>query len=137
MLPDTKKKKTCVRKNTCNPLFEKNDKAEPFTWELRTGEDLDQRKLFLSIWDKSALRKNQFMGAMTFNVAEIFEGDIQSGWFRVLDQKRGEFTNWPFKNHKKDDGASYRVTDKGDKYVPVDFAAATAADAADDSGCWL
>lgn len=45
MLPDAKKKKTCVRKNTCNPVFEPDGKEELFRWEVRTDSDLEAQKL--------------------------------------------------------------------------------------------
>lgn len=93
------KKKTTVHKNTRNPIFN-----ESFTWDIRSNADLNNLRLHLSVWDyEKGLKKNQFMGAMSFSLAELWEGGKDNpdvpmhGWFRLLDDKKGEYQNMPWK----------------------------------------
>eukprot|EP00049_Salpingoeca_infusionum_P028081 m.36101 g.36101 ORF g.36101 m.36101 type:complete len:738 (+) comp9967_c0_seq1:168-2381(+) len=100
LTPDEKgtKKKTQVRKNTVNPMFN-----EQFTWEIRTGSDIENRQLKIVVGEHSKLRRSQFMGSMTFPLAELFEEKVKEGWFRLLDQKKGDFQFIPFRAKVKDD----------------------------------
>lgn len=85
------KKKTAVRKHTLNPNWQ-----EQFTWEIRTGTNLENMRLHLAVYDHALLRSNKFMGSMSFSLAEIWDEDTPStGWFKLLDQKKGEFQNQP------------------------------------------
>eukprot|EP00056_Hartaetosiga_gracilis_P004814 m.78310 g.78310 ORF g.78310 m.78310 type:complete len:734 (-) comp11950_c0_seq1:216-2417(-) len=99
LTPDEKKtkKKTPVRKNTVNPIFD-----EQFTWEVRTGE-VENRQLKVVVYEHNKLRRSQFMGSMTFPLAELFEENVIEGWFRLLDQKKGDFQYVPYRVKVKDD----------------------------------
>ena len=97
--PDEKgtKKKSNVRKNTVNPMFN-----ETFRWEIRTG-DVENRQLKIVVSEYSKLRRSQFMGSMTLPLAELFEDGVREGWFRLLDAKKGDFQYIPFRPKVKDD----------------------------------
>lgn len=99
LTPDEKatKKKSNVRKNTVNPMFN-----ETFRWEIRTGE-VENRQLKIVVSEYSKIRRSQFMGSMTFPLDELFEEGIKEGWFRLLDAKRGDFQYIPFRPKVIDD----------------------------------
>jgi hypothetical protein len=103
-LSKSSKKKTQPRKNTVNPMFN-----EQFTWEIRTGTSIEERKLRIEVYEHSKLRRSQFMGSMAFPLGDIFETGTMEGWFKLLDQKKGIFQYIPFRPKVKDDtGASTR-----------------------------
>lgn len=97
IMPDpskASKRKTEVHKGTRNPIFN-----EQFVWEIRSGTDLTDKRLHITVWDNQAWMKNQFMGAMSFALDELFnDADMcSSGWFKLLDEKKGEFQNIPYR----------------------------------------
>jgi Ca2+-dependent lipid-binding protein len=96
LLPDASKqtkKKTTVHKGTRNPIFN-----EQLTWEIRTGTDLESKRLHISVWDDQTWKRNQFMGAMSFSLAEIWDPETTTtGWFKLLDEKKGEIQNIPYR----------------------------------------
>ncbi len=96
IVPDSSKetkRKTQVRKNTLNPMFSEN-----FSWEIRTGTDLESHRLHISVWDNKTLGRNEFMGGMSFSLAEIFDDEVpNSGWFKLLDKQKAELQYVPFR----------------------------------------
>eukprot|EP00053_Salpingoeca_punica_P011981 m.106914 g.106914 ORF g.106914 m.106914 type:complete len:716 (-) comp15822_c0_seq2:755-2902(-) len=87
------KRKTKVRKDTLNPMFN-----ERFTWEIRTGSDLESLRIHITVWDHRTLGRNQFMGGMSFTLAEIWDDDtLTSGWFKLLDAQKAEMQNVPYR----------------------------------------
>eukprot|EP00730_Choanoeca_flexa_P015844 TRINITY_DN7369_c0_g1_i2.p1 TRINITY_DN7369_c0_g1~~TRINITY_DN7369_c0_g1_i2.p1 ORF type:complete len:719 (+),score=205.10 TRINITY_DN7369_c0_g1_i2:158-2314(+) len=113
-LPKSSKKKTQPRKNTVNPMFN-----EQFTWEIRTGTNVENMKLHIQVFEQAKLRRSQFMGSMAFPLNEIFEAGIMEGWFKLLDQKKGVFQYIPFRPKVKDDtGASTRGRAKAKAPAP-------------------
>lgn len=105
LLPDVTKqtkKKTAVHKGTRNPIFN-----EQFTWEIRTGTDLESKRLHISVWDDQTWKRNQFMGAMSFSLAEIADPEtLCNGWFKLLDEKKGEFQSIPYRPKRLADAAA-------------------------------
>jgi hypothetical protein len=91
-------KKTNVRKNTTNPMFN-----EQFMWEVRTDRDIDNCKLQIEVVEHTMLGRSKFMGSMAFPLAEIVEQGKISGWYRLLDAQKGEFQFIPFRPKVKDD----------------------------------
>ena len=103
-LPKSSKKKTQPRKNTVNPMFN-----EQFTWEIRAGTAVEELKLRIEVYEHSKLRRSQFMGSMAFPLGDILEAGSMEGWFKLLDQKKGNLQYIPFRPKVKDDtGASTR-----------------------------
>lgn len=96
IVPDSSKetkRKTQVRKNTLNPMFSEN-----FSWEIRAGTDLESHRLHISVWDNKTLGRNEFMGGMSFSLAEIFDDEVpNSGWFKLLDKQKAELQYVPFR----------------------------------------
>lgn len=94
--PDPKKatkQKTKVIKQSLTPVWN-----EKFTWKFPVTTTLEKRYLSIEIWDRDRFNRNDFMGALAFELQELLDPDtIKSGWFILLDQEQGSVFNFPSK----------------------------------------
>eukprot|EP00045_Choanoeca_perplexa_P007401 m.66562 g.66562 ORF g.66562 m.66562 type:complete len:636 (-) comp14062_c0_seq1:135-2042(-) len=85
------KQKTKVVKKSLNPEWN-----EKFTWKFSADTNLNGRYLSVEIWDWDRITRNDFMGAMAFELSELQDPDtIKSGYFILLDQDQGKTFNFP------------------------------------------
>jgi len=103
------KKKTATKDCTLDPVFN-----EQFKYEIVLGKK--QHRLNFEVWDYDKLSRNDFIGSLSFNVDEIktAPGGKISGWFKLLDKKKGDQLNVPVAPAwNEEDGTPARQSSSG------------------------
>eukprot|EP00051_Salpingoeca_urceolata_P017246 m.233416 g.233416 ORF g.233416 m.233416 type:complete len:633 (+) comp18900_c0_seq4:218-2116(+) len=94
ILPDASKKtkqKTEVCRKTLNPTFDKT-----LTWTFPAADGYKGKRLHVTVWDWDMVTKNDFMGAMSFDLEELSGPDTNvDGWYILLDEVQGEQQFFP------------------------------------------
>eukprot|EP00730_Choanoeca_flexa_P000573 TRINITY_DN10254_c0_g1_i5.p1 TRINITY_DN10254_c0_g1~~TRINITY_DN10254_c0_g1_i5.p1 ORF type:complete len:642 (+),score=246.15 TRINITY_DN10254_c0_g1_i5:113-2038(+) len=103
------KQKTKIVKKSLNPEWN-----EKFTWKFSADTNLQGRFLSVEVWDWDRITRNDFMGAMAFELSELQDADtIKKGYFILLDQEQGKTFNFPSRvPPKKDDPAARKASIK-------------------------
>lgn len=84
------KQKTKLHRCTLNPMFD-----ETFKFVVNVSE-VNKKSLYIAMWDHDTFKANDFMGAMSFGIADLIKPENKgkfSGWFKLLDKKQGEKFN--------------------------------------------
>lgn len=83
LLPDkskTGKRKTKVKKNTLNPVFEESlSFVQPLT-------SLSSRTLWLSVWHADMFGRNDFLGEVTLPLADVVFDDPAPMWYKLQER---------------------------------------------------
>lgn len=83
LLPDkskTGKRKTKVKKNTLNPVFEETlSFAQPLA-------SLSTRTLWLSVWHADMFGRNDFLGEVTLPLADVVFDDPEPMWYKLHER---------------------------------------------------
>eukprot|EP00730_Choanoeca_flexa_P019310 TRINITY_DN9427_c0_g1_i1.p1 TRINITY_DN9427_c0_g1~~TRINITY_DN9427_c0_g1_i1.p1 ORF type:complete len:715 (+),score=256.70 TRINITY_DN9427_c0_g1_i1:73-2217(+) len=76
-----------------------------FSWTLPSSLNKDQARVRIQVRHHGKGRHKQaFMGGMAFAIAEIEDEDTPTeGWFRLLDEKKAENQNVPFRVKRKNE----------------------------------
>lgn len=83
LLPDkskTGKRKTKVKKNTLNPVFEE---TLSFVQPLAS---LSARTLWLSVWHADMFGRNDFLGEVTLPLADVVFDDAAPMWYKLHER---------------------------------------------------
>lgn len=83
LLPDKSKagkRKTKVKKNTLNPVFEE---TLSFVQPLAT---LSTRTLWLSVWHADMFGRNDFLGEVTLPLADVVFDDPAPTWYKLQER---------------------------------------------------
>lgn len=83
LLPDkskTGKRKTKVKKNTLNPVFE-----ETLSF-IQPLASLSSRTLWLSVWHADMFGRNDFLGEVTLPLADVVFDDPAPTWHKLHER---------------------------------------------------
>ena len=103
--------KTKTKKCTLNPSWN-----EMFSLELAAMD----KRLLVEVWDEDLLSPDDFLGSLSFSVAELREARVVEGWFKLLDKKKGQYLNLPAE-HLDDEKDHLCLVTKEDKLLAFNF----------------
>jgi classical protein kinase C len=57
--------------------------------------DDQAKRILIEVWDWDRTSRNDFMGALSFEISQLNKVGTIEGWFQLLSKEEGEYYNLP------------------------------------------